>query len=216
MVCDKTDKVSEETFAFNKHIQNDIDFNALRMTISAFEECQKSLEQTKQSAANLESISNNPEHYVSEYFEAIKRKVQLRREDFKLRVDQYANEVIKSIDSTKNNYIILSKEINKIAMEIEKKKKEVHSLIENYETLEIDDKKFKDTKQSADILTGENNKKIMEYKESLIGNKKYIFEFTDKPMVEVFGKVIECKVFSLYLSFKNSTIIIADSSLIHE
>lgn len=208
MVCDETNKVPEETFASNKHIQNDIDFNALRMTISTFEECQKSLEGTKQSAANLESISNNPEHYVTEYFEAIKRKVEVRREDFKLRVDEYANEVIKSIDSTKNSFLILSKEISKIAMEIEKTKKEVDSLIENFETFEIDDKKFKDTKQCADMLTGENNKKIMEYKESLIGNKKYIFEFTDTPMVEVFGKVIECKVFLFYLSFKNRIIII--------
>ena len=41
--------------------------------------------------------------YFNEYFEELKRQVDLRREELKLKLDNYSDEIIQSIESTKDN-----------------------------------------------------------------------------------------------------------------
>ena len=63
-----------------------------------------------------------------------------------------------------------------------------------FDTLEFNDKKFEDIKTSVSVVNQEFHKILAEYQDSLIGNKKYTFEFKELPIEDIFGRVIEVQV----------------------
>jgi hypothetical protein len=48
---------------------------------------------------NMETLEKNSESQIHEYFEAIKRKVDLRREYLIQRIHNYSEEIIKSVET---------------------------------------------------------------------------------------------------------------------
>jgi len=69
--------------------------------------------------------------------------VDLRGEDLKSKLDNCSDEIIRSIDGYKENYIRLSKEVNKLDSKFEKQKKILTELFEIYERFYIDVKKLR-------------------------------------------------------------------------
>ena len=63
-------------------------------------------------------LEKEPENYIFEYFEDLKRQVDLRREELKLKLDNCSDEIIQSIERTKEVKVYLSKEVNRIKIEI--------------------------------------------------------------------------------------------------
>jgi hypothetical protein len=49
--------------------------------------------------------------------------------------------------------------------------------IYRFDTLEIDYEKFEEIRKSLTVLNGILSRKLSEYKDSIIGDKKYTFEF---------------------------------------
>ena len=72
---------------------------------------------------NMKTLEKNNETCIYEYFEDIKRKVDLRREDLIQGIHIYSDEIIKSVESTQKNYLQMSKEIDQLTVEIEKSKR---------------------------------------------------------------------------------------------
>ena len=70
----------------------------------------------------------------------------------------------------------------------------IHKLITQFDTLEINDKKFKDIKTNVAVVNQEFHKILAEYQDSLIGNKKYTFEFKDMLIEDIFGRVFDVQV----------------------
>jgi len=58
---------------------------------------------------------------------------------------------------------------------IEKSKNELKKLITQFDTLEINDKKFNYIKASVTVVNQEFHKILAEYQENLIGNKEFTF-----------------------------------------
>ena len=85
---------------------------------------------------------------------------------------------------------------------IEKSKNELNKLITQFDTLEINDKKFGDIKSSAAVVNQEFHKILAENQENLIGNKKSRFEFKESPIEDIFGRVIECNVSLIIFIFQ--------------
>jgi hypothetical protein len=69
--------------------------------------------------------------------------VDLRGEDLKSKLDNCSDEIIRSIDRYKENYIRLSKEVNKLDSKFKKQKKILTELFEIYERFYIDVKKLR-------------------------------------------------------------------------
>ena len=66
------------------------------------------LNDAEDNVAQIEALEKDPETYIYEYFEEIKRQVDLRKEDIKSRVDSFSGEMIRSIEISKENCVRLS------------------------------------------------------------------------------------------------------------
>jgi len=131
----------------------------------------------------IENLEKNPENLIYEYFEELKRQVDLRRETLKLELDNCSDEIIQSIESTKDNCIKLSKESKMLSTEIEFLKElsneKLTMLIDDFDTFEIDNEKFEDIRGHLSILNECISRELSEYKDAIIGRKEYNFEFED-------------------------------------
>ena len=205
-ICMIEHAVPKEGIVINRHIQNalDIEFSTLKL-IPVFEECKKVIIEAQSNLAKVEVLDKDPESFIYEYFEDLKRKVDMRREDLKLRIDYISDDIIQSIEETKASCVELSKTVDKLTAEIEKSKKELNKLIERFDTFDIDDKR--DIMNSVIIFNKRLSIKADQHKASLIGNKDYSFEFNEIQIDDIFGcfKAAEKVIFKL-IYFNNQDI----------
>jgi len=136
-----------------------------------YEECRKEIEKAKEKVNEIGLLEKNAENYIYEYFEDIKRQVDIRREDLKFKIDTYSDQIIKSVELDQMNLIKLSKEANQLTTNIEKSRKDLNELVTQFDTLEFNDKKFKDIKANVEVVNRELHKILAEYQDSLIDNK---------------------------------------------
>jgi len=202
-ICQEEHLIPKKGFMVNKRLQKQLrlELNALKLS-PVFDECMKEIEDAKENVVKIGLLENNAENYIYDYFEDVKRQVDIRREDLKFKIDKYSDEIIKSVEMDQMNLIKLSKEANKLTTNIEKSRKDLNELISRFDTLEFNDEKFKDIKESVVVVNQEFHKILAEYQDSLIGNKKYTFEFKESPIVDIFGRVFDVQVnFSLFRIF---------------
>ena len=194
-ICQKKHDLPKSGFKVNNRLQHlvKLQLNKLEQ-LAMFEGCKKELENAKESVVKIELLERNAENYSYDYFEEIKRQVENRREDLKIKIDNYSDEIIKSVELNQKNFIKLSKEVNQITENIEKSKKEFDMLTSRFDTLEFNDKKFEDIKASVKVVNQEFHKILAGYQDSLIDNKKYTFEFKDMPIEDIFGRVFDVQV----------------------
>jgi hypothetical protein len=171
----------------------DVELNNLASS-PMFDECRKEIEKAKENVVQIELLEKNAENYIYEYFEDIKRQVDIRREDLKFKIDTYSDQIIKSVELDQMNLIKLSKEANQLTTNIEKSRKDLNELVTQFDTLEFNDKKFEDIKANVEVVNRELHKILAEYQDSLIDNKKYTFEFKELPVEEIFGRVTDFQV----------------------
>jgi hypothetical protein len=150
-------------------------------------ECKKGINEANENVVKIGLLEKNTEIYIYEYFEDIKRQVDIRREDLKLKIDEYSDEIIKSVEANQQNLIKLSKNINQMTTDIEKSKNELAKLTTQFDTLDNNDKKFEDHK--ADVVNQELHKILAEYRDSQIGSNKFTFEFKELPIEDIFGRL---------------------------
>lgn len=187
-LCQEEHAVPQKGFVVNKRMQSglDIQLNSLRLH-PVFEECKEEIESARENVAKIETLEKNAENYIYEYFEDIKRKVVLRRKDLKAKIDNCSNEIIRSISSTQMDCIKSLKQVNQRSITIDLSKKELDELIANFDTFDINEKKFGDIKQDVSVLNASFNKVLAEYKDSLIGNSQYSFDFEEVSIEDLFG-----------------------------
>ena len=206
-ICQEMHHIPKNGFMIHKRLQNLIKLELNSMKLSpVFEECKKEIEDARNNMVKVELLEKNAENYIYEYFEDIKRQVDIRREDLKFKIDNYSDELIKSVETNQMNLIKLSKEVNQITINIEKSKDELNKLITQFDTLEFNDKKFEDIKTNVAVVNQEFHKIPAEYQDSLIGKTKYTFEFMESQIEDIFGRVTDVQVnfYSFYFFNKKS------------
>ncbi len=179
----------------------DIELNKFKPS-QVYENCKRELNDAKDNVAKIEALENDPEYYIYEYFEEVKRQVDLRREEIKSRVDDCSDEMIRSIESSKENCVRLVKEGKRLEINVQKQKKVLDELLERFDRFDIDELKFDEIKQSVALFNKSLASKINEYKCSVVGNKVYYFETKDIDIENNFGslKVVE-KVINFVIIF---------------
>ena len=110
-LCDDEHYIPKKGFAINKRFQNalGIKLNTLKLN-PVYEECKTEINDARINIQKLEILEKNPENLISEYFEELKRHVELRRDELKLKLDNCSDQIIESIESAKENCIKSSKE----------------------------------------------------------------------------------------------------------
>ncbi len=187
-LCKEEHSIPKNGFLVNKRMQSglEIQFNTLKLT-PVFDECKQEIKKANENLEKVKTLEKNSESFIYEYFADIKRQVDIRREDLKVKIDKYSDEVIQSIEDTQVNYIKLSKQVNQISTDIEQSKKELDDFTKRFDTFEINDKKFKAIKQGVVAVNQTFDKIIIDYNNSLVGNKEYSFAFMERPISEIFG-----------------------------
>ena len=178
--CYNEHSIPKEGFSINKRIKKalEIELNNLQLT-PIYYECKKSIEDAKESEAEIESVARDPENYLYEYFENIKRDVELRREELKEKIDTYSDEMIKQIEASRVNCIKLSKDIADITAELSKSKQEMDDLSKKFDSFDFS-MDFEDLKKNADILKDKFNEMLLNYKDSLLDKREYSFYYDRK------------------------------------
>jgi len=191
-LCDDEHYIPKKGFAINKRFQNalDIKLNTLKLN-PVYEECKKEIDDAKNNIQKIENLNKDPENCIYEFFEELKREVDLRREKLKLELDNSSDEILQFIESAKDNCIKLSKETKKLSTEIEKSKEELTELVGRFDTFEIDYEKFEEIRESLTVLNEDLTRKLEEFKDSIIGDKNYILEFQEIDIKSLFGSFKE-------------------------
>lgn len=103
--CQEEQSVPKAGFKINKSLQKALNckLNALKAS-PVFEECKLQSENVRKSLSEIDQMSNDPELFVYEYFENIKRLVDLRREELKFKIDEYSDEIVVEISRTQSSY----------------------------------------------------------------------------------------------------------------
>ena len=198
--CQEEHYIPKRGFMINRRIQKalDIELSTLKIT-PLYDECKKVIEEARKNLTKIETLEQNSECYIYDYFSEIKRLVDLRREDLKVKIDKYSEDVIQLIDCLQLNL----KENNQISTTIGKAKMELYEVIRQFDTLEISDKKFETIKNSVSALNKEFELTIATYYDSLIGNSKYSFVFDEQPASTIFGTLIEVKLTDYFCFIKS-------------
>ncbi len=134
VLCQRQHVVPTEGFVINRRLQDalEIELNKFKPS-QAYEDCKKIINDAKDYVAKIEALNKDPETYIYDYFEEIKRLVDLRREEIKLRVDSCSDEMIRSIENSKENCVRLAKEGRRLKMDINKQKKVLDELLERFD-----------------------------------------------------------------------------------
>ena len=74
---------------------------------------------------------------------------------------------------------------------IEESKKDLNELFNQFNTFEINEKLFYDTKNNIIKLSQKDKKNLFELKSSLTGNIEHYFIHDEKKLEDMFGKIIE-------------------------
>ena len=119
LVCHEEHIIPKKGSIVNNRIQKllTLDLNILKAS-PLFDECIKEIENAKENVLKVEELQKNGEMYNYDYFENIKRQVDIRRENLNLKIDNVSDEIIKSVELYQTSYIKLSKEVNKITENI--------------------------------------------------------------------------------------------------
>lgn len=81
----------------------------------------------------------------------------------------------------------MSKETSELKTKIKNSKRELNELINQFDTLIIDEKKIHDIKNNVVNLNQVFKNNLDELKGSLIGHKEYSFVHNDQPIANIFG-----------------------------
>ena len=135
----------------------------------------------------LESLRNNPDQYVYDYFEELKRQVDLRRETLKQEIDVCSDQIIRELENKKSELMKLNRTIKLITNDIEALFIELKQLEDDFES------RFRELDYIKSCCSVETTLEQMLEKcqDSVLQNKKYSFEF-DKEMKSenFFGSVV--------------------------
>ncbi len=193
-MCNKEHYVPDGGFVVNELAQKALEIELHNIKLSPiFNECKQLIKETKESAAKIEAMANDPEGFIYQYFSDLKRKVDLRREELKLKIDECSDQLVQSIENTQLKCTQLSKENKLIRDTFNESNSELNKLIKEFDIFEFNDKKFEGLKKEADALRINFDKMTADYKISLLDNKKFSFEFEESDISDIFGKIIECE-----------------------
>ena len=201
-LCHREHTVPKDGFKISKRLQDalNIQLNTLELTPVYDESLHQSMMkkvigEAQKSVNEIESIDKDPVNYIYEYFEDIKRKVDLRREDLKERIDKYSDETIESINIAQSNCQKLAKDVSKLSKDFDDSKMKLDEQIKQFDTFKISEQKFQEIKENVTDLKNKFNEMLTEFKSSLINDKVYNFRFEEVQVSSVFGNLEEVNLF---------------------
>ena len=166
------------------------------------------IEQIESLMQQLNHLKSSPDAFIYDYFENVKREVDLRREILKQEIDKCSDQMIEQIEKSRSDCLNLSAKIEDISAEMDTLTQELNQLrgrFNSMDSFEPDSKKSKFTGPLNETSLEEIERELVElerkfeqrmqaYKSSMLQNKAYSFECNEKNFGEEFGKIIQREV----------------------
>lgn len=188
--CNRLHPIPDGGYRLNEQLKAMLDIELFSIKFSnKFYACKDSIKETGQSYKNIEQIRKDPANYIYDYFEEIKRQVDMRREDLKLQIDTYSIGMIKTLNEAQEQYKIVAHEANHLTANIELADMEFKNLVHKFDSFEIDDQKYDVIMKNLDSLRSNLDSMFKQYKSSLVGNKSYKFNFNKISIEDIFGSI---------------------------
>jgi len=179
--CNQTHHQSSSAFPPNLALEKMLTIELNKLTFNTkFTKCQNYINDLQKNCQEINLIQKDPSIFVYEYFEDLKREVDIRREDLKFQLDTYSNNLINEITQYQEECSQISNKTNELSKQIESLKKEMNNLIERFDTFDFSDEKFDKIIKDATTLKPAVASCLETFKSLLVNNKEYSFKFKDK------------------------------------
>ena len=165
-----------------------------------FDECKKVFSEAEEKVDEINIFQKGSENFVYEYFEDIKRDVDLRRENLKAVIDNYSDELIEKINKIQKECMDLTKETTDVWKRIEKSKIDLNDLKSKFDSFDFTEDKYNNVLKEINILIPKFENKLEEYKSTILQNKYYSFVFEDIDPETYFGSLKTLDLVSILIS----------------
>jgi len=188
-LCRDEHHVPKNGFQINNNIQKALEMELHKAFGSnpVFEECKSHIENATKVIRQLEVLKNSPEGYIHEYFEEIKRQVDLRRENLKYEIDLCSDRMIERIERTRTECIQMSVQMKGIAEELEVLTGELDRIRDQFNSLDVSEAKLNRVKSELVALECELDEKLIKEQHSVLQNNEYLFVFYENSIDSFFG-----------------------------
>ena len=92
------------------------------------EACNKNIKEAEVNLDKIDQLTKESDNFIFEYFEEIKRQVDLRRETLKVEIDEYFDDIISKVNQTQQKCNTLSETVKLVTAEIEKSRIDLNDL----------------------------------------------------------------------------------------
>lgn len=196
--CTKEHLQTSEGFPMDRRIQKMIDLKVNQLDFGpVYNNCKKALKGLTEQFNELDLLKQDLNDFILGFYVDLKKEVDLRKDDLKMKIDQYADQIIENILNTEKECLSNKRRIEDSNKELVTTRRELDMLILEFDSFEINDKKFNAILYKADQLKPRLTEKIAECKKFLCSNKAFKFEFNMLNIQEIFGslKCIDQKSF---------------------
>ena len=188
-LCGDEHHVPKKGFQINKNIQRGLEMELHKAFGSnpAFEECKSHIENAAKVIRQLEVLRDSPEGYIYDYFEEVKRQVDLRREKLKNEIDLASDQMIDRIERTRAECIQVSALIKGIFEDLEVFSGELERIRDQLNSLAVSEAKLSRIKGELVALERGLDEKCIKEQHLVLQNNEYFFEFDEINIGSVFG-----------------------------
>jgi len=169
ILCREIHKAPHHGFPSNKIVTNLLEkrVNKISLNFSQFNDYRKIIHDLNKNLKEMETIQNDPENYIFEYFGELTRQVDLRRETLIEDIHKYSDELIQKIEKLKQDCVAKLKEASKITDDLDTINGKMNVLKSTFNSLEIDDTKLEE------IMSKKKSKEVSDLMEPVLKQCKY-------------------------------------------
>ena len=188
--CKREHVQTHEGFPPDKRIQRMIELQVNQFDFGpVYNNCKRVLKSLTEHFNEFDSLKENLNDFVLNYYVDLKKAVETRRLDLKSQIDNLADQIIQSILDTEKESLADKKRIDNTNEELDLSRKHLESLVVEFDSFEINDKKMNAILLKADQLMPRLVEKINECRSFLLTNKAYKFQYKELDVDKVFGSL---------------------------
>ena len=175
----KIQKVSTSENTNDKTTDKMIDSldNVKDLSNSLIEECRKHMDTLNTKMNDVKSLVDNPNLYIYNYFEEIRRQVDWRRETLKKELDDSSDRVIAQVEQAKSDCMKINVSKEEKKDKIEGIEKGLQTLRNKLDTLSVDKARIDELGHELYLNKKKLDEMLIEYQDEVRGNKEYLFEY---------------------------------------
>ena len=193
--CNETHLIPKTGFPLNRMVQTMLEnkLHTLNINSDKFTESKQKVEDLNRRFREMDTLINEPEYFIDEYFRELTRQVDLRRERLFESIGQHSDLLIGQIEEWKSGLVEKAKKegSGRMAEGMKADKVKLGQLNSMFDSLEIDNAKLEEiiSQKASKELGGRVGSMVEKYKKELLGGRVYELISSPIKIEEVFGAI---------------------------